>query len=425
MSRLLFLVLIPFMFIGCDTPESLEPTNDKFFVKLIGGDGFQYGTDVIQTSDGGYAIAGYSETSIGAESQFLVCKTDRNGNVEWINRSFQQGRAVSIVEYSGSLIVGGTQGSGNNRRSVVRELNLNGAVNPDKIHVVETIDPDNQDSTFNVLSKITLGQDKLLICGNTLQRTNPDEDPDENVNIYLAALDYNSFIPDTVNNEPNKVAGKDFEIVYTVGVVENLNPAASYRYLLITSLATITDRDFEYQLWGLNEDLSLVIESGLPLGPQGLVSNFTVYENDVFLIGTSSNPIFTPDASVPPRAFMHNFSLLDPIPVLDKTYPIPTISDAYGQGVAISPDYLVYTLDEGNIDPSDPQNRTTSITLAGMDSFREPQWLHEFGVPGRNFAGNVIIDDQGNIVMVGTNDLESQTKVMLIKTGPNGEMTIK
>jgi predicted secreted protein len=51
--------------------------------KTYGGNGTDYGYTVVQTSDGGYALAGQT-TSFGAGSQdFWLIKTDANGNMQW------------------------------------------------------------------------------------------------------------------------------------------------------------------------------------------------------------------------------------------------------------------------------------------------------------------------------------------------------
>jgi hypothetical protein len=51
------------------------------WAKTYGGTGFDIASSVQQTSDGGYIVAGYT-TSFGAGGAFLV-KTDANGNIQW------------------------------------------------------------------------------------------------------------------------------------------------------------------------------------------------------------------------------------------------------------------------------------------------------------------------------------------------------
>jgi predicted secreted protein len=51
--------------------------------KTYGGNGTDYGYGVVQTSDGGYAISGYT-TSFGTGGQdFWLIKTDASGNMQW------------------------------------------------------------------------------------------------------------------------------------------------------------------------------------------------------------------------------------------------------------------------------------------------------------------------------------------------------
>jgi len=53
--------------------------------QTYGGTGSDYGYSVIQTNDGGYALAGYSNSFSGniLDSDFWLIKTDAAGNIEW------------------------------------------------------------------------------------------------------------------------------------------------------------------------------------------------------------------------------------------------------------------------------------------------------------------------------------------------------
>jgi hypothetical protein len=52
------------------------------WAKAYGGASYDYGFSVQQTSDGGYIVAGHS-SSFGGGGDFLLMKTDANGNVQW------------------------------------------------------------------------------------------------------------------------------------------------------------------------------------------------------------------------------------------------------------------------------------------------------------------------------------------------------
>lgn len=51
--------------------------------KTYGGTGDDYGTSVCQASDGGFAIAGYTNSFGAGGNDFWLIKTDSNGNIQW------------------------------------------------------------------------------------------------------------------------------------------------------------------------------------------------------------------------------------------------------------------------------------------------------------------------------------------------------
>ena len=61
------------------------PTNasQTGWKKAYGGPSSDYGTALVETSDGGFAIVGHTESFGAGESDFWLIKTDSNGNMEW------------------------------------------------------------------------------------------------------------------------------------------------------------------------------------------------------------------------------------------------------------------------------------------------------------------------------------------------------
>jgi len=98
------------------------PFTDEFFLvklnaagtyqwsKTYGGPGDDIATSVIQTQDGGYALAGLSN-SFGPYNVFMIIKTDSLGNIQW-NRLIQESgtgcHIYSLIQISdGSFILAG------------------------------------------------------------------------------------------------------------------------------------------------------------------------------------------------------------------------------------------------------------------------------------------------------------------------------
>ncbi|UCH31242.1 MAG: hypothetical protein JSV05_07010 [Candidatus Bathyarchaeota archaeon] len=84
--------------------------------KTIGGSGWDFARSVIQTSDGGYAIAGYTRSYGAGSYDFWLIKADIAGNLQW-NQTYggtYVDQAFSVIETSdrGYLMIGKTDSFG-------------------------------------------------------------------------------------------------------------------------------------------------------------------------------------------------------------------------------------------------------------------------------------------------------------------------
>jgi len=109
----------------------LDANGNLQWTKNIGGEGRDEGRSLIQTSDGGYAIAGYT-TSFGAGyADVYVIKLDAKGNLQWTKtiggESDDWGRSLIQTSNGGYAIAGltGSFGAGNYDVYVVK-LDVNG-----------------------------------------------------------------------------------------------------------------------------------------------------------------------------------------------------------------------------------------------------------------------------------------------------------
>jgi len=109
----------------------LDANGNLQWTKTIGGPKREWGSSLIQTSDGGYAIAG-STTSFGAgQLDVYVFKLDANGNLQWTKTIGGPGddRGISLLQTSdgGYGIAGYTNSFGASGRDVyVIKLDRNG-----------------------------------------------------------------------------------------------------------------------------------------------------------------------------------------------------------------------------------------------------------------------------------------------------------
>ncbi len=99
-----------------------DKDGNKEWDMTFGGDGWDVGKSVEQTSDGGYIIAGWT-TSYGAgEKDIWLIKVDGNGNKEW-NRTFggdndEYGYSVEQTSDGGYILTGMTQSYGEGNEDV-------------------------------------------------------------------------------------------------------------------------------------------------------------------------------------------------------------------------------------------------------------------------------------------------------------------
>jgi hypothetical protein len=107
------LVLITF---GILLVTSFAP-GQKSFKKTYGGDNYDRGISVRQTSDKGYAIVGYTRSFGAGKDDVYLIKTDARGSVQWSNtyggKDPDNGWAVLQTSDNGFIITGFTRSFGN------------------------------------------------------------------------------------------------------------------------------------------------------------------------------------------------------------------------------------------------------------------------------------------------------------------------
>jgi len=89
-----------------------DASGNLIWSKTFGGSGDDYGYSVQQTSDGGYIIAGYIFRSPSGPVDVYLLKTDASGNLIW-SKTFGNGYGYSVQQTAdgGYIVGGGTTGS--------------------------------------------------------------------------------------------------------------------------------------------------------------------------------------------------------------------------------------------------------------------------------------------------------------------------
>jgi hypothetical protein len=94
----------------------LDANGNLQWTKTIGGENDDNGFSIIQTSDGGYAIAGYTKSFGAGEADVYVVKLDANGNLQWTKtiggKKFEVGLSLIQTSDGGYAIAGFTTSFG-------------------------------------------------------------------------------------------------------------------------------------------------------------------------------------------------------------------------------------------------------------------------------------------------------------------------
>jgi hypothetical protein len=109
----------------------LDANGNLQWTKTIGGKKEDVGTSLIQTSDGGYAIAGSTRSFGAGEADIYVVKLDANGNLQWTKTIGGENNdwGLSLIQTSdgGYAIAGATTSFGAGKADVyVVKLDANG-----------------------------------------------------------------------------------------------------------------------------------------------------------------------------------------------------------------------------------------------------------------------------------------------------------
>lgn len=120
------------------------------WAKSYGGSGDDFARSVVQTSDGGFAVAG-STNSQGQGEDMFVLKTDQDGNLIWSRAlgGVNEERGFTIIETSDQgLIIGGSTTSlgAGKRDAILYKLDSNGTLQWSTV-----IGGDDNDNAFNIL----------------------------------------------------------------------------------------------------------------------------------------------------------------------------------------------------------------------------------------------------------------------------------
>ncbi len=389
---------------ACDTESTITPNFEDYFIKYFGNDGNQFGVDLVSLPEG-YAMLGTDISSLGESKMFLV-RTDALGNQQWsINVGGNSIEANALaLDNSGNFILLGTHTISNSDKDVIVMRVSADGVQLDSIGfgTTGTIE-EGRDLT------ITSGGDIILVGSTTnVDQTKPNYNPATDLkDIYSIRLDA-SFAPFTPTNwrrvsgfpgieEGSSILEKNDGTFLFFGTTDRppsssqkdgfnmfLYPAGNDgEALSITSLqlfGTLADES--------GNEMVQTIDGGFVM--VGTSSSGT--NNDIFLARVRSNNDFI------------SSSVLNS----GKNLTGVSIKESAQGGLILLGREL--------------ENNTNNIYLARARVDGSLIWEQSFGGIDNDLPGRVIEEADGSIILSGTIELESQTKMCLIKVNTLGEL---
>jgi hypothetical protein len=158
----------------------LDANGNLQWTKTIGGESDDWGYSLIQTSDGGYAITGITRSFGAGETDVYVVKLDANGNLQWTKTiggpAIEEGRSLIQTSDGGYAIAGYTRSFGTGGADVyVVKLDAKG-----NLQWTKTIGGENEDLGNSLIQTSDGG---YAIAGYTLSFGAGDWD------VYVVKLD--------------------------------------------------------------------------------------------------------------------------------------------------------------------------------------------------------------------------------------------
>ncbi len=392
---LFFLMLL----LGCDTESSLEPYYEQYFIKYYGLEGDQNGVDIILNDDNTFLLLGSSLRTDG-NSQIQLTKADELGNEIW---SYTYGESAN--EYAKNFLIGP---SGNIFIIATVEESLGGKTNGKLFKL---------NSEGALLDSVYIGVDGFNDNINGITLT-------QNQDIIVVGSTENVLVPGGSN------IWDIFSIRMTLDLVEL--PLFSWRRYYGYDEEDLGSQVFEYsngsfvffgtsnrdrpdnsQQDGFNMFIFPTDNTGIVSGEAkyfGTLDNqraeqmIRTSDGGLAMIGTSTsssgdNSIFIARVRSN-NDFLNSFQLNTGIEVIGRS-----ITESSG-------DYII----SGTSD----NNGETNIFIASVNNSGALNWSRTFGGPNMDSAAKAIVLADGSIALIGTVEIESQTKMCLIKTNKLG-----
>lgn len=417
MKRISVFVLFMAFIVGCDTDKNIAPVFETFFTKYYGADGNQESVDMLVNTDGSMILLGNSSSQTSETPIPFIAKIDGNGMVLW-QRTLGQSdeRSVDVeLDRQGNLIIVSNVGSGSASRIRIFRLDQSGN-GLDSVMVNEVLDNpfQIQETAYGVFQQ---SDGRFLISGNAGAGLKPDgaglPPPDqEDLLIYRIEEDFQSAA--LAYEQAGEHVGKIVRVFETVQDGET-------RFLFFGD----SDRPFNdtqsyrqcFEVINVNEDgiaRGSRPQSGDPRDIQTASTAINTSNNfleSYMLIGTNSTGLKS-------RLFLAQYSLDANNLTIRNSF---TFENARSEGVSAS---MGKTNDYFILGNSYRDNNLRDILLIKMQDDGNLIGSTTFGsLEGDDYGAAVKVLEDRRVVVLGTIQLETQKKMVLIVISPDGQFT--
>jgi hypothetical protein len=374
-----------------DTIPATSPSPS--FCKAIGGPGAEMGNSLIQTSDGGYAIAGHTKSFGAGDWDIYVVKLDANGNLQWTKtiggESDDWGFSLIQTSDGGYAIAGFTSSFGAGQWDVyVVKLDAHG-----NLQWTKTIGGKKEDVG---LSLIQTSDDGYAIAGFTSSFGAGLSDA------YLVKLDANGNLQwtrtiggpgDEIGNSLIQTSDGGYVIAgltYSFGAGED--------DVYVVKLDAHGNLQWTKTIGGKNieEGISLIQTSEGGYAIAGITTSFGAGGHDVYVVKLDAHGNLQWTKTIGGKGWDVGFSLIQ---TSEGGYAIAGITTSFGVGEA-------------------------NVYVVKLDAHGKPQWTKTIDTKNENLTRSSIIQtSDGSYVIAGTTRScgAGERDVYVVKLDKNGD----
>ncbi|MEM6359268.1 MAG: hypothetical protein AAGA64_01255 [Bacteroidota bacterium] len=403
-------LLVILVFSGCDTEGNSDPRFEDYFIKYFGGDGNQTGLELAEYNEG-FVLIG-NNTLINGTPRLFVVHTDNIGNEIWARTYGGDSEMAAVdveIDNDNNIIIAADLVKNDGLTDIVFfKLGEEGNKIDSLVYGFPEFDESAADLT------ITENND-YIITGYT---TNVDIGKSD----YDETTDFEDILSIRVNSNLQLFQEANWRRVYGFSGLDRgqgLVQKSDGTFLFFGT----TDRFPPGAPVTSNPELNIFV---FPAGQDGVVTSVSPFQwlgsaesdetaasitqtsNQGFVLaGTSLQSNAT--SSIYLASLRNDDELIfnATLGSVNNAITSSVIEDVNG-GFLISGIEIV--------------NNASNIFLMKTTNTGVVEWVQSFGGSDDDRSGSIIQLNDGSILMTGTIELESQTKMVLIKTKPNGEL---